>query len=259
MTVKNLTPVEKTDIEDRLTHAVGIVSKKEIIKKILGRWGDDVIVKLFGGAIRDAIIDADPADYDVVIISDEKIRAEMFRMINKDHGGDLKIVRGGYRGTLSETQHYLIQFSDLDLVFVKSVKTLRFDYDVNTLSIQLQSDRKPGYTIEDIKTFSDRSVPEIVERIRKMEMLSLNSISGIMSTGDPLSGRFHQLYRVCKMYSKGFHDVSDTAITDIKTMYDAYKKDTTERVITESERAKRKFIKEAIPDVLSVLREELYP
>ena len=259
MTIKNLTSVEKTDIEDRLTHAVGVVSKKEIIKKLLERWGKDIIVKLFGGAIRDAIIGADPVDYDVVIVSDEKIRAEMFRMINKDYKGDLKIVRRGYRGTLSETHHYLVRFSDMDLVFVESVKTLRFDYDINTLSIQLQSDRKPGCTIEDIKTFSDRSVPEIVERIRKMEMLSLNSISGIMSTGDPLLGRFHQLYRVCKMYNKGFHDVSDTAITDIKTMYDAHKKDTTERVITEDERAKRKFIKETIPEVLSVLREELYP
>lgn len=249
----NFSKDQITVIDYRLNEEMKKISEFKIINKLFGLFHPKIKIYLFGGAVRDIIQGIPPTDYDIIIVSNSSIRARMFTYINSNFGGDLTITRGGYKGTMIHApNHVLVKLPGIDLVFIDSLDQMKYDFDVNTFYVQFD-DQKKSYDWNDVIT-QNGVKSQIVKHIIEKKMIPMNKIDVVMKSNDKHLNLEHQLFRICKMYYKGFVSVHSYAFINFFEMYEQYKIRSKDRIVTEEILAKRKFIEDVCPMIFEKMR-----
>jgi len=241
-------PVQKhTEIVKRLNEEIASLKTREVIKMILG-YKDMVTMYFFGGVVRSCVVGEKPGDHDVVIVSTSRVRAQIFQMINKKFGGDLKTTRG-YGGSMTATNHVLVKFRELDLVFVERLGDMKFDFDVNAYRVQIVDHPIEIHNIRD--RFNHMITDDQIQQILEKRMKPVNDIDIVMPVNQDVEFRMH---RICKMYGKGFIIDKEEAFENFIKMSREYFKLSKDRVITDDVMEKRKLIDEMFPTVFESMK-----
>ena len=249
----NLSSQQIFDIEYRIQSYMKVISELKVIKYFNSQFSSDLKMYLFGGAVRNIIQNVIPTDYDIIITSNSSTRGKMFQYLNRAYNGDLDVYRG-YGGTLNAVDHVLVKLPGIDLVFVEHMETMKFDFDVNTLCIKLG---EPNYNWHHVIECSSRTKHSIVKNIMHGNMIPMNNIDVIMKTKDKYLNLEHQLYRICKMYAKGYINIDQDGFINFFKIYEAYKKQSKDSIISEDLIYKRKYIDDMSISVFDRLRKSL--
>lgn len=231
---------------NRLTESMKEIADHKVIKMITTNH-PGVGIFYFGGGIRDDLVEIKKTDYDIVIVSDAKIRTHIFGKINRSYGGDLQMPRG-YNGTMTIKNHTLVKFPGFDLVFVNMFSDIKFDYDVNTLFVKLK--KEGSYDWKDVQTFlKPTSKEDILNNILLKKMTSQ-----FTSQSTDIDNALHMVHRIIKMHVKGYRDVNPGALVEFFKLYCAYKEKPSTHVVTDTEIMKCKMIEDYCGYMFNLMR-----
>lgn len=246
-------PIEPISVpysfDNNLNDAIKEIKSMKVVRMILGH--NDIYAYYFGGGIRDHLAGVKPSDYDIVIISNNKVRGHIFQIINREYGGELKTIQG-YRGTMKADSHVLVKFPGLDIVFVDTLNELKFDYNINSLYVPLKLDSKE-YTWADVQALCDIKYT-ILDHILTKKMMSLFKVDNMEF--DKLNNNpIHLLYRIINMHNKGYRDVKMGALVDFYKLYCMYKNNDKTKVISDAEIIKRQTIEASCDMMFKLMRD----
>ncbi len=183
------------DFDSKLTSQIHDLMKKRIIQEIRDLQPR---MYLFGGMIHDLIVGTKPNGYDVMVVAEQVIIQNVINMLkqNYEYTEEYSKRLGG---------NHIVRFPELTIILVNQNEKLVIDFPVNSLAVKLEY-CNCKFTISDICTLlkyekyhpeTRIKVSEIFAQIRHKELIhdSVNWKDG---------EEVFELYRICKMFSKGY-------------------------------------------------------
>ena len=199
-------PINTERFKSQLTLAMEMLLKKDIIRDIMNF---KVRAYLFGGMIRDMIAGETPNDHDVMIIGTRETFEEILCMLKKKYRYKEPV---GY----SEFAFRVVQIAGCDICLVVEDMPLSIDFTANSLAVEIEKESECLYSLQSVialhsvvrrrKNVCPKAVEGCIDDIINKKM--------VIAT-DRWVSPIHQLYRICKMFTKGYRNDSTVFVEDL--------------------------------------------